>query len=354
MRIIILPALVFFFSDAYPQFSVGNGSQVSAGNALFATNSDILLQPGHFNLENATLRLTGLNQSTKTETPVTLGTLEVFNGGDKILIGTWEVLNELKLTDGYLVPDKSQSGKIIFYGISQIQPEGWARSYVKGEFINKSIGKRNFPVGNASGYFPAYLRDIVDVNFETGMEVFSTRPPGTPISDQSLNIFQQRYWNLNTSGQQPVSFFAGLDLTGTNGSQSHLAEFDLNGKFISASESVIVNGFLESTFPINSETRILTLAARDTEFNRLIIHNLITPNHDNENDFLFIEFIEKYPENSVKLFDRWGLLIREWLDFQNEEDFDFSSLSTGSYLCILESMAGGNKKIVKQVITILK
>lgn len=43
----------------------------------------------------------------------------------------------------------------------------------------------------------------------------------------------------------------------------------------------------------------------------LQIHQLVSPNGDGRNDFLKIGGIELYPQNSVKIFNRWGVLVFE-------------------------------------------
>ena len=87
-----------------------------------------------------------------------------------------------------------------------------------------------------------------------------------------------------------------------------------------------------------------------------VIHNIITPNKDNSNDFLFIEAISVYgDDNEVILLDRWGTEVYRQKNFRNFNDTDnpydgsFDFLAPGNYICIVE-YAG---QTAKQVITVL-
>ena len=102
----------------------------------------------------------------------------------------------------------------------------------------------------------------------------------------------------------------------------------------------------------------------DTEGIELIINAFITPNTaDDQNNVLYIENIEFFPENTVKLIDRWGVPIKSWTNFSNygssdpeQADFDFTSLNIGNYICIVEykNSTGGDKKSQTQMISVLK
>jgi gliding motility-associated-like protein len=50
------------------------------------------------------------------------------------------------------------------------------------------------------------------------------------------------------------------------------------------------------------------------------VFNAISPNHDGQNDFLYIQYIELFPDtekNSVTLYNRWGDVVWEGIDYDN-------------------------------------
>jgi len=48
-----------------------------------------------------------------------------------------------------------------------------------------------------------------------------------------------------------------------------------------------------------------------------VIYNGVTPNEDNFNDYFILDGIEHYPNNNVKIYNRWGILIWETNGYEN-------------------------------------
>jgi hypothetical protein len=102
----------------------------------------------------------------------------------------------------------------------------------------------------------------------------------------------------------------------------------------------------------------------DPETISLVIRSFLTPNDaDDQNNVLYIENIEFFPQNTVKLIDRWGVPIKSWTNFSNytspvadQGDFNFTDLEIGNYVCIVEYInpVSGKKKDQSQMISVLK
>ncbi|MFI0429974.1 gliding motility-associated C-terminal domain-containing protein, partial [Mariniflexile sp. HMF6888] len=58
------------------------------------------------------------------------------------------------------------------------------------------------------------------------------------------------------------------------------------------------------------------------------VYNAITPNGDNENEFLKIDGLECYPDNKVEIYNRWGVLVFERSGYNNL-DKAFNGMSEG-------------------------
>jgi len=97
------------------------------------------------------------------------------------------------------------------------------------------------------------------------------------------------------------------------------------------------------------------IAGNATEFIKAI--NIITPNGDGINDELFFEGnIDKYGINTLKIFNRWGKLVYEKIDYQLDAErftghFQGEELPAGTYYYTL---AFREDQTIKQTLTIIK
>ncbi|MEZ4954850.1 MAG: gliding motility-associated C-terminal domain-containing protein [Saprospiraceae bacterium] len=74
--------------------------------------------------------------------------------------------------------------------------------------------------------------------------------------------------------------------------------------------------------------------------NELVFFNAISPNNDDKNEYFKIKNIEKYPENSLVIFNRWGNKVYGKKSYTNADPwraiYKNTNLPDGSYFYILE------------------
>lgn|GEM_PF-6680913 len=87
----------------------------------------------------------------------------------------------------------------------------------------------------------------------------------------------------------------------------------------------------------------------------LIIHKAVSPNGDNKNDYFKIDGITNFPNNSVTIYNRWGIKVFETKSYDsNGNNFSGYSqgrvttagsnkLPDGTYFYIIEYESGGNQ-----------
>ena len=81
--------------------------------------------------------------------------------------------------------------------------------------------------------------------------------------------------------------------------------------------------------------------------------NVFTPNGDGINDVLRFDLLELYTGNKLQIFNRWGKLIYESADYQN--DWDGGDHKEGTYFYILDiDDPSGTQDIFKGTVTILR
>jgi len=81
-----------------------------------------------------------------------------------------------------------------------------------------------------------------------------------------------------------------------------------------------------------------------------LIPNVITPNGDTENEYFFIPKLDLYPENSLKIINRWGEQVYEKINYTN--DWNANGLQTGVYYYSLYLVR--NKKRMNGWVQVLK
>jgi gliding motility-associated-like protein len=80
--------------------------------------------------------------------------------------------------------------------------------------------------------------------------------------------------------------------------------------------------------------------------------NIITPNGDNKNDQLVFVGLETYPNNQLKVFNRWGNIVYESLSYQNDwgGTYQGKPLPAGNYYYILT--VNKTEQNLKSILTI--
>ncbi|MGR3790360.1 T9SS type B sorting domain-containing protein [Flavobacterium sp. TN-1] len=76
------------------------------------------------------------------------------------------------------------------------------------------------------------------------------------------------------------------------------------------------------------DTATVTVRVEPSNKEEFVIYNHMTPNGDGNNDVFFIDGIDKFPNNSVEVYNRWGVLVYEAKGYNNN-DRSFRGISSG-------------------------
>lgn len=60
----------------------------------------------------------------------------------------------------------------------------------------------------------------------------------------------------------------------------------------------------------------------------VVVYNGVTPNGDGDNDHLIIDKIERYPNNTVEIYNRWGVKVYSTTGYNNQDN-NFTGISDG-------------------------
>lgn len=328
------------------QITVRSNSGVHARGQL-TTNSSISNTGSTTDLAGVELILRGGTQQLSTTSPLRIKDLTIDQGSTKTLVGNWEVTGTLSLISG--VVTIGNNGKLLYSGTAR--PEGNSNAYINGLFFHNQGGQLFFPIGTRTVYAPAMIEHAP--TGEVGMQALSAASeiPFTLPADITDAYFDH-YWQLSNVVSSPVALSTnGLD-TFLEAAVPVVLQGEATGGALTSLSGSVANGFITSSESASQPVLIIGKAA---EF-QLVIHDLITPYHVNVNDRLTIDNIEKTEHNTVRLLDRWGLTVAEWKDFTNDTEYDFTRLSPGNYVCIVEFSYPGQAKTTtaKGMVTVLK
>ncbi len=151
-----------------------------------------------------------------------------------------------------------------------------------------------------------------DANFYAYPEVALTQNPIISFTDQSSSA---NNWNWNFGDPE-----SGANNTSTEQNPSHT--YNSEGIY---DVLLIVSNYNNTCF----DTII-----KQIEIVNLTIPNVFTPNNDGRNDYFYITNIEKLKNNHLMIFNRWGNLVYEKSNYQN--DWDGKNCPDGVYYYILK------------------
>ncbi|AND64287.1 hypothetical protein AX766_07615 [Flavobacterium covae] len=109
---------------------------------------------------------------------------------------------------------------------------------------------------------------------------------------------------------------------------------DLNGNVIvpsgtpSGTYTIPYKICLLTPFNTICDTATVTVRVEPSNKEEFVIYNHMTPNGDGNNDVFFIDGIDKFPNNSVEVYNRWGVLVYEAKGYNNN-DRSFRGISSG-------------------------
>lgn len=332
------------------QLTIATGS-VAKFTGQISTPNSVNINSAQADFTAAHVILTGTNQTLTSTAPVTLQGLTIAGGGTKTATGEWTVTKDLIFTQGIINPG---SGKLIYSGATTLT--GNSNSFVNGTLFQRGTGVRFYPIGVGSAYIPLRFNEVQDGTVEIGVTAF-TGGTNLVLPPDLKDVTNNRYWELVANGGSLPSSTVSLYIPGSSveGLQPLVV---VGADNISGATAINMGGgviepFVTSFSPVAKP--VITLGVGENV--DLQILDLITPyNGDPINERLQIVNIDYVAENKVTLLDRWGAVVKEWVNYRNDDTFDFSSLSPGNYICVLEYQltSSSPRQRLSQMVSILK
>jgi len=280
--------------------------------------------------------------------------LRIVGGGAKYFLADLTITESLTLDDGILI---SQNNSKLIVDQNATISGGSESSYINGTLLRRGTANLFFPIGSDSEYLPLSLEQIEGNNPEISATAFSES--GIFNADQRFSVIDQnRYWQLNFQNYE--GSYVKLPLLGNNsftdierlvvvatdqpnGNIENLGAFDNTG--------TLSNGSVSSDqLALQQFYTLAELPEEEISGTAINVFNVLTPNGDGKHDFLNIENIEEYPDNSVTIYNKWGNQLWQIRGYNNNDKTFFglsdngSELLTGNYHYVIDK-GNGDKPI---------
>jgi gliding motility-associated-like protein len=268
----------------------------------------------------------------------------ITGGGKKALLSDMVIARELWFEDG--VVETSGSSKVVLDEGVLISGAS-DRSHIHGPVYERGTGEKLFPIGDGLYYLPVTLTNVSDPQAFVGVHAFEFQN-NLQKSDGLPAISDKRYWFIDVVAgslqrSQVVLPFRDESWT-SNPAWIVVAEASSpTEKFTSLGRSSMEGG--PDNARVTSQKNItMPFVALATEADDLplIVHNAVSPNGDDRNEYMIIENIENFPQNKFSVFNRWGDKVFEIDNYDNGDHVfrgrsnNHGELASGTYFYVLD------------------
>lgn len=261
-----------------------------------------------------------------------------------------------------IVDNDNYGGKITFEQ-DGTHIDTWNGSHVDGKVIKNGNTDFVYPIGDKNLYRYAQISAPAEtVSQFIGKYFYENSNPLYPHASKQKEIGlinDQEYWTVTKDGgTSDVLLTLSWDETETTPaaviaapeSDIHIVRWDAtNSIWVDQGGVADLNNKTVTTSVEVTGYGVFTLARVATDKTCVEIFNAVTPNNDNVNDFFEIDCLENYPDNTVTIFNRWGVKVFETSHYGNKSTENVftgysdgrttvegnKSLPTGTYFYVL-------------------
>ncbi len=240
------------------------------------------------------------------------------SGADKTLNADLSVDN-LELNGSKLTIGEGFSLEITPGGVITRQPE----DYVIGRLI--MTGNATYPIGTTNYFLPVTINQVTGDPNPIGIQAVESTLSG-PL-DNTIAEIAPFHWVMDESdeefnvqvGFENADFLESLDYAmvlqaaSPNATVYSIYQDSTSGN---TSLGTITNS---SDHPLTLSYFSIGRKYLPKDKPPIKVLNLISPNGDGKNEFLFIENIDAYPECLVVIYDRWGTKVFEQKGYDNRD-----------------------------------
>lgn len=256
----------------------------------------------------------------------------LFNNTTTILKGNIQVDHDADFTRG--IVDNELDGGLFFFNDLSDHVNASNLSFVRGTVLKNGNLDFTFPIGAANQYRPAFIENLTYENRVSGCYFFKDSNALYPHdAKQGIIDFidNKEYWELKRIEGTDVAMVtlsrnaatSSLEIMNAALSALHIVRWDTAKEYWVDEGGIPMPG----SEAIKTITNVsgygifaLALVRKDAILpGNILVYNNLTPNGDGLNDALIITGIERFPDNIVRIFNRWGVKVSEIHGYNNEE-----------------------------------
>lgn len=259
------------------------------------------------------------------------------------LSGDVSVENEVNFNNG-IVNNEDFGGSFTFEPFAE-HINTTDNSYVDGQVIKVGDNSFNYPIGDGGYYRYAEISapDNIDDVF-TGKFFFTNPDINYPLENRTgiiELIDNQEYWTItNDSGNSQIVLTLSWDDDTTTPetvvadpkTAIHIVRWDEFRQLWVDEGGVVDESARTVSTPIQLEDYgVFTLARIKEEIllpEDVVVYNAVSPNGDGKNDYFFIDNIQNLANNSLEVYNRWGVKVFSTTNYDTSDNV-FRGVSEG-------------------------
>ncbi len=289
-----------------------------------------------------------------------------------------ETQGTVNLHEGVVFNDAALGGSFIFLkGSTAINTSN--KSHVKGSVTKVGNEAFKYPIGDSGYYRFAGISAPSNVSSEyTGEYFLKNSNINYPHRNKTgvLNFINDKeYWVVNKSNATSGSVILTLSwdenttpsaLLANGAENLHIVRWDDSQSLWVDQGGIVDYANKTVTTPIDVEGfGVFTLSSIKADLincGDVVIYNAVTPDGDGKNDYFIIDKIQNFPNNTVRIFDRWGVEVFKTTNYDSNGNvfrgysegratIDKSKkLPSGTYYYVLEyeCTTGGGSQMIRK------
>lgn len=250
------------------------------------------------------------------------------------LSGSLSIANESFFDNGII--DNTNFGDSFVFEQSAFHSNTSNDSFVNGNVIKIGDESFKFPIGDEGFYRYAEISSPSENGDVFSGQFFFENPDNNfPLANKEENITlidNQEYWVISrNSGSSNVILTISWDEDSTTPfpiiddpqEAIHIVWWDENEQLWKDMGGIVDDLNKTVTTPLFIQNYGVFTLARVTDIiveDDIIIYNGVTPNNDGVNDYFQIVNIQNFPNNNVKIFNRWGAKVFETRNYDTVDN----------------------------------